>query len=246
MRCAVRAAGRATWPRWPAPWAAPCVLVLLALLALLAGDASCSDAPAPSSSSAPPAGRGPDGASESRDGGDEARRFSDAFFQCYAPSSQQGRADAAEAASALTCVGEGARVGLESFFTRRDVHVAEGLTLEGPSAGESGAPASREVPADGAPWPWPAAGADGADGQHRSVIDSAAAYLSARSLRWDMSGLYPGLVMRVGPTLSGSGWLEFVLEPRRIYNNRELGPSRCSFLHSPLQASVTVCDPRGP
>lgn len=143
---------------------------------------------------------------------DDAQRFSDAFFQCYS-------ADAARAESAggaLSCVGEGARVGLESFFTRKDLHVSDGLALVREDAAQPD-PAGREVPflQDHL-----------YDGQHRSVIDSAAAYLSARSLRWDMSGLYPGLIMRVGPTLSGSGWLEFVLEPRRAYTDRQLGPGR--------------------
>lgn len=138
----------------------------------------------------------------------EETRFSDTFFQCYADSKD----------SALSCVGEGARVGLESFFSKKDLQVSEGLSLvqEAPPGGTEG----REVPADllspGPPF----------DGQHRSVVDSAAAYLSARAIRWDMSGLYPGLVMRVGPTLTGTGMLEFVMEPRRFYSNRELGPSK--------------------
>ncbi|XP_013165457.1 PREDICTED: uncharacterized protein LOC106116242 [Papilio xuthus] len=56
---------------------------------------------------------------------------------------------------------------------------------------------------------------------YRSIMEDASELISKRSLHWDMSGLCPGLAMRIGPTLS-NGVLEFVLDPRikdRGYQN---------------------------
>ncbi|KPJ20266.1 hypothetical protein RR48_04864 [Papilio machaon] len=56
---------------------------------------------------------------------------------------------------------------------------------------------------------------------YRSILEDASELISKRSLHWDMSGLCPGLAMRIGPTLS-NGVLEFVLDPRvkdRGYQN---------------------------
>ncbi|KAJ1525264.1 hypothetical protein ONE63_010088 [Megalurothrips usitatus] len=231
MRCASRLAGRA-------PWAALSAAVLAILIATdpaarLPAKFSCSASTPPSSataerrsSSATVGDGGSNGVADPAEGRhDDPRhpddvadadghRFSEAFFQCYADAKQR------DSSSALSCVGEGARVGLQSFFTRRDLHVSDGLTLVRQDAADG--TEARETPL---PFPQDPPGSQD-DGQYRSVIDSAAAYLSARALRWEMNGLYPGLVMRVGPTLSGSGWLEFVLEPRRFYSDRQLGPSR--------------------
>jgi hypothetical protein len=45
------------------------------------------------------------------------------------------------------------------------------------------------------------------------MMEDASNLISKRSLHWDMSTLYPGLVMRIGPTLA-NGVLEFVMDPR--------------------------------
>ncbi|KAL4708577.1 hypothetical protein ACJJTC_014185 [Scirpophaga incertulas] len=47
----------------------------------------------------------------------------------------------------------------------------------------------------------------------RSIMEDASNLISKRSLHWDMSALYPGLIMRIGPTLA-TGVLEFVMDPR--------------------------------
>ncbi|XP_052744882.1 urease accessory protein UreE [Bicyclus anynana] len=47
----------------------------------------------------------------------------------------------------------------------------------------------------------------------RSIIEDASGLISKRSLRWDLGRFYPGLVMRIGPTLA-NGVLEFVIDPR--------------------------------
>lgn len=47
----------------------------------------------------------------------------------------------------------------------------------------------------------------------RSIIEDASGLISKRSLHWDLGTFYPGLIMRIGPTLS-NGVLEFVIDPR--------------------------------
>lgn len=47
----------------------------------------------------------------------------------------------------------------------------------------------------------------------RSMIEGASTLIAKRSLHWDLSTLYPGLVMRIGPTLA-NGVLEFVMDPK--------------------------------
>ncbi|XP_026492481.2 uncharacterized protein Osi10a [Vanessa tameamea] len=47
----------------------------------------------------------------------------------------------------------------------------------------------------------------------RSIMEDASNLISKRSLHWDLGTFYPGLVMRIGPTLA-NGILEFVIDPR--------------------------------
>ncbi|XP_049880444.1 uncharacterized protein LOC126376939 [Pectinophora gossypiella] len=59
----------------------------------------------------------------------------------------------------------------------------------------------------------------------RAIMEDASSLISKRSLHWDLSGLYPGLVMRIGPTLA-NGVLEFVMDPRmkdRTYHQQPHG-----------------------
>ncbi|XP_014212824.1 uncharacterized protein LOC106642527 [Copidosoma floridanum] len=61
-----------------------------------------------------------------------------------------------------------------------------------------------------------------------NVVKAASRLMERRNMRWDLSGVYPGLQMRVGPTLSaGNGLLEFVVDERTgLYHNRQLGTGR--------------------
>jgi len=43
--------------------------------------------------------------------------------------------------------------------------------------------------------------------------------MSERSIAWDMSRLFPGLQLRVGPSIAG-GLMEFVMDPRSQYDER--------------------------
>lgn len=59
-----------------------------------------------------------------------------------------------------------------------------------------------------------------------NVLRAASRMLERRNVRWDLGRIYPGLQMRVGPTLTGNGMLEFVMDERsggHHYHNRQLG-----------------------
>ncbi|XP_041985532.1 uncharacterized protein LOC121737866 [Aricia agestis] len=62
----------------------------------------------------------------------------------------------------------------------------------------------------------------------RAIMEDASDLISKRSLHWDLGGVYPGLVMRIGPTLA-NGVLEFVIDPRmkdRSYHQGEVSTGR--------------------
>ncbi|OXU24918.1 hypothetical protein TSAR_003502 [Trichomalopsis sarcophagae] len=61
-----------------------------------------------------------------------------------------------------------------------------------------------------------------------NVVKAASRLLERRNMKWDLGNIYPGLQMRVGPTLSaGSGMLEFVMDERSShYHNRQVGTGR--------------------
>ncbi|CAB0043824.1 unnamed protein product [Trichogramma brassicae] len=60
-----------------------------------------------------------------------------------------------------------------------------------------------------------------------NVLRAASRMLERRNVKWDLGYIYPGLQMRVGPTLSTeNGVLEFVMDERlghHHYHNRQLG-----------------------
>lgn len=67
---------------------------------------------------------------------------------------------------------------------------------------------------------------------YSSILEDAGNLISKRSLHWDLSNYYPGLVMRIGPTLA-NGVLEFVMDPRI--------KDRSSYQH-PAEVSIgTLC-----
>lgn len=49
----------------------------------------------------------------------------------------------------------------------------------------------------------------------RTIVDSFGQVFSQRSMHWNMGFIYPGLAMRVAPSGSPGGVLEFVLDPHR-------------------------------
>lgn len=64
-----------------------------------------------------------------------------------------------------------------------------------------------------------------------NVMKAASRLMERRNLKWDLSKIYPGLQMRIGPTLSGDGVLEFVVDESRTtgFHNRQVGTGKCFF-----------------
>lgn len=57
-----------------------------------------------------------------------------------------------------------------------------------------------------------------------NVVKAAARLMERRNFKWDLSNMYPGLLMRVGPMLNGNGILEFAVDERAAkYSDRQLG-----------------------
>lgn len=56
-----------------------------------------------------------------------------------------------------------------------------------------------------------------------AVIEAASSLLSRRTFCWDMGLLYPGLQMRIGPTYTGRGIIDFIVNPKRKFDERSLG-----------------------
>ncbi|XP_052562066.1 uncharacterized protein LOC120430148 [Culex pipiens pallens] len=54
----------------------------------------------------------------------------------------------------------------------------------------------------------------------RGILENAGAVISQRQLQWDMAIIYPGLKLKVGPTLGANGVLEFVLDPSAATDER--------------------------
>lgn len=56
-----------------------------------------------------------------------------------------------------------------------------------------------------------------------SLLENAGFVMSQRTLQWDMPRIYPGLQLRIGPSVNG-GLMEFVVDPTVI-------DERASLLH---------------
>lgn len=67
----------------------------------------------------------------------------------------------------------------------------------------------------------------------RSIVDSFDHVFSKRAMRWDMDFIYPGLSMRISPSLSPYGLLEFVMDPNQDALNahvvKEIGTGKDSL-----------------
>ncbi|XP_055585980.1 uncharacterized protein LOC129738745 [Uranotaenia lowii] len=54
----------------------------------------------------------------------------------------------------------------------------------------------------------------------RGILENAGAMISQRQLMWDMGIIYPGLKLKIGPTLGANGVLEFVMDPGVLNDER--------------------------
>ncbi|KAG8328306.1 hypothetical protein J6590_000966 [Homalodisca vitripennis] len=112
-----------------------------------------------------------------------------------------------EGGPVLPCLNTGALEFLQEANERGGLQVLEGLEL----VQDDGQASRTIIPIDNNP------------NDVRSVLDATAMFLERRSLRWDLSLLYPGLTLRVGPTLTGQGLLEFLLDHRKAVDDRSIG-----------------------
>lgn len=67
----------------------------------------------------------------------------------------------------------------------------------------------------------------------RGILDGMSNVVAARSMKWDLDMVYPGLQMRVGPYHGMNGVLEFVLDPEQ-----DVDSSRKAFYASDSSPSV--------
>lgn len=73
---------------------------------------------------------------------------------------------------------------------------------------------------------------------NRSIVEGASTLMSRRAMQWDMSYLHPGLNLRIGPTLSSNGVLEFVMDPRirdREIIDHEPSTGECKLILTVIQ-----------
>ncbi|KAK6621952.1 hypothetical protein RUM44_001759 [Polyplax serrata] len=114
--------------------------------------------------------------------------------------------------SIFTCAKKNLYIGLMNNVESECVDVGDGVTF---TRTEHGPPATREFFPSHEP------------ATVRGLMDAYSTFLSQRSARWDLGFVYPGLVLKIGPTMSGSGFLEFGLEKRLDYHDRaKLGPGQ--------------------
>ncbi|VVC33492.1 Protein of unknown function DUF1676 [Cinara cedri] len=77
-----------------------------------------------------------------------------------------------------------------------------------------------------------------------AVIEAASSLLSRRTFIWDLSILYPGLQMRIGPTYNGKGLIDFNVDRRHTFNERSLNYGHMifkrSFLANVLATQITI------
>jgi hypothetical protein len=52
------------------------------------------------------------------------------------------------------------------------------------------------------------------------MFENAGIMIGERTLQWDMAKLYPGLMLRVGPSVGSNGVLEFVMDNHQDRDDR--------------------------
>lgn len=64
----------------------------------------------------------------------------------------------------------------------------------------------------------------------RTIMDSFNHVFSRRNLEWDMGFLYPGLSLRMAPSVGTAGHLEFAIDPQQeavnVQNLKEAGTGK--------------------
>ncbi|XP_053672253.1 uncharacterized protein LOC128722601 [Anopheles nili] len=109
----------------------------------------------------------------------------------------------------LQCAGQQALSSLQFLEEANNYTLTSGLLV---IKDESLTPASRIIPniVDHDPLDF------------RGILENAGAVIAQRQLLWDMGIIYPGLKLKLGPTLGAAGLLEFVLDPSVQHDERSL------------------------
>ncbi|KAF6209862.1 hypothetical protein GE061_015615 [Apolygus lucorum] len=108
----------------------------------------------------------------------------------------------------LPCITSGAFRSLESAKTSAELDIGEGLKLIQDN--------DLGFTYDDGPV--------GDPREARTLFDNFGLYMQQRYLQWDLDFVYPGLLMRVGP--SNRGTLHFLMDQRRVIDDRSLSTSR--------------------
>nr|XP_023020862.1 uncharacterized protein LOC111509367 [Leptinotarsa decemlineata] len=112
------------------------------------------------------------------------------------------------------CLGVGAITQLQSLDSSPEFDLVDGLTLT------RDAQEYRDVHNF----------AEGDPSSLRSLVDSFSYVFSKRNTRWDMGFLYPGLAIRISPSVHQGGTLEFTLDSHReslnVHSLKEAGTGR--------------------
>jgi len=122
---------------------------------------------------------------------DQSYGFSYAFQHCLRSEGRHSVGDL------FPCFNKGALAGLMNVDERDSVEITNGVTLIKDMKDKTHKTiVSPDIdPTD-----------------YRNILEATAELVGKRSLRWDMSVIYPGLFMKIGPTVNGAGVLEFVME----------------------------------
>lgn len=134
---------------------------------------------------------------------DQSYGFSYAFQHCLRSEGRHSVGDL------FPCFNKGALAGLMNVDERDSVEITNGVTLIKDMKDKTHKTiVSPDIdPTD-----------------YRNILEATAELVGKRSLRWDMSVIYPGLFMKIGPTINGAGILEFVMEQGyATHNDRTVG-----------------------
>jgi hypothetical protein len=67
------------------------------------------------------------------------------------------------------------------------------------------------------------------------MLENAGVIIGERTMQWDMGRLYPGLMLRVGPSIGANGVLEFVMDSTQDRDDRTFfveEPSTGEYINS--------------
>ncbi|XP_050437140.1 uncharacterized protein LOC126843576 [Adelges cooleyi] len=73
-----------------------------------------------------------------------------------------------------------------------------------------------------------------------AVIEAVSSLLSRRMFNWDLGAIFPGLLMRIGPSFNSQGVIDFILDPRRKYVQRSMSFGHLLFKRIILPSLLSI------